>query len=261
MIGMLLKFLSHIRRMFVSVPEIPDGRINIKGPAGIIIKGVSVPIPAIPRIIVENRLGMIHHNLMVDGIAFHIQKRHVQHVEQSPVLRHCVGSGIAVQKSGDRVLFLLGVGIPYLFLRYPKADHQRAGLHRLLETAERIVCTGYAYLILIRSHIDFISPSAHPKNLILIIIPHRISVQFQIRFDGNQRRADEEGTGQTLENLRFFLGLLHAFGRLQMGVGNLRLLSRHHHRILKGRNISKHASQQIFPSLDPAFPGQARIGA
>ena len=202
LIGILFKPSGDVRFILISVPQVPDRPIYIEGPAGIIVKGVPVPIPAVPGIVGQDGLGMVAHDVPLDGIPLHMQERHVQHVEQPPVLGHGAGVGIAVQKRRDHVLLRLRIGVPNLPFADPQADHQSAGLHGLLESLERIPVSRDPLLIFIGAHIERIPLGAHPQDLIFIIFRARIPAYPQIRYIGHHRGRDEEGARQPLEHLR-----------------------------------------------------------
>ncbi len=137
-VGVLLKFFCEERLIFIAVPQIPERRIEIKCPAGIIVKTLPVAVPAIPHIIIKNGLRMVKHNFMVNRIAFHMQKRQVKHIEHSPVLRHGICVRKACEKRRNHVLFLFCKILPNHIPACPKPNHKRAGFHRLLKRAERI---------------------------------------------------------------------------------------------------------------------------
>ena len=48
LIGAFLKAFCQIRFVFIPIPIIPDRRIKIKCPAGIIVKALPIPVPAVP---------------------------------------------------------------------------------------------------------------------------------------------------------------------------------------------------------------------
>ncbi len=184
-IGVFLKFPCDIGLVLISVPEVPDGSIHIEGPTGIIIKRMAVPVPSVPGIIVQDCLGMVPHHVFPDWIPLHMQKRHVQHIEQTPVLRHGVRMGIPLQEPGDCILFFFCISIPNLCPAFPQTDCQSRSLHRLLKCPERIRMPADALLILISSHIQRISLGAHAENLALIIFRYGITAYLQVRNVGD----------------------------------------------------------------------------
>ena len=257
---MLLKPGRDVRRVLIAVPLIPDGRVYVEGPAGIIVKGMSVPVPAVAHVEIQNGLGMVQHHILFDGIALHMQKGHIQHVEKPPVLRHGAGMGEAAEESGDQILFLFGVGGPDLIPADPQADDQRAGFHRLLIGPEGLIAV-HCLKLPIGSRRNRISRRAGPKHLALVILPHGIPADGQLRIVMDQRGGDEKASGKPFKHLRFFFRFQRVRGRVFVRIGDLRFLSRKHHRILKAGDIFKDPFQQILPRLDPAFPHQPGIGA
>ena len=69
-IGILFKPGSQIGFLFITIPQIPQRSVKLKRPAGIIIKGMSVTIPAVACIISQNSLRMLPHDISVCFIAF-----------------------------------------------------------------------------------------------------------------------------------------------------------------------------------------------
>ena len=204
---------------------------------------------------------MIQHHILLNGIPLHVQKGHIQHVEQPPVLRYCAGMGIGGQKSGNGIPLSLCIGIPDLLPADPEADHQGTGLHGLLEGPEGILGPCDLQLILIGSHKQLIPPGTDPKHLIFVILRHGIPADLQLRKIPDHRRSDEKGAGQPLKHFSQPLCLLLLLRIPQMRIGDLRLLSGHDHRLFKVVNIPKYPFQQINSRLQPAFSGQAGIGA
>ncbi len=220
---------------------------------------MAIPIPAIPRVIVQDRLRMIQHHVLLDGITLHMQKSHIQHIEQPPVLRHCIFMGIRLQKIRNDILLFLCISIPDLLPADPEADHQRAGLHSLLKSPKGIGMAGNILLILIGADIERIVLGTAAQHLILIIFRHGIAANLQLREIFYHGRGNKEGTGQTLKNLRQPLGMLSLFGILKMRIGDLRLLSWHHHWILKILYVTENPFQHVPPGFQPAFSCQPGI--
>ena len=71
-IGMRFKLPRNIRHVLIAVPQIPDRRIDVERPAGIIIEAVAVPVPAVPRVKIQHRLCVLQHDPLVHRIAFHM---------------------------------------------------------------------------------------------------------------------------------------------------------------------------------------------
>ena len=88
LIRVLLEALCQVRLVLIAVPAVPDRCVEVEGPAGIIVKASAVPVPAFARIISQNRLGVIAHDIAVNLIPVLPQEGIVQHIEQAPVLRN-----------------------------------------------------------------------------------------------------------------------------------------------------------------------------
>ena len=152
-VGVLFESGGNLRLLLIAVPEIPDRRVDVERPAGIIVKRMTVPVPAVSCVIIQNRHCMIPHDIFVNRIAHHGKKGKIQHVEETPVLRNRIPVRIAVQKFRDGILFFFRVRIPDGFFRYPEADDKRCGFYSLLEASEWIA----VFCHLASSHIIVIS--------------------------------------------------------------------------------------------------------
>ena len=167
---MFFKLPGKIGFLFIAIPDIPERSIYIEGPAGVVVEALSIPIPAVTHIIIQNCLCMIQHDRLVDGIAFHMKKSHIQHIKQPPILGNCTGMSVITQERCDDIAFLFGISIPDLCFADPQADDQGAGLNGLLKASGVVCAPGKAHQILIGSHKKGIGACAGAKHLIFIVI-------------------------------------------------------------------------------------------
>ena len=66
--GILLKSLRQFRLFLISIPEIPQRQIRLKGPCAVIIEGMAVPIPSVSGIKGSNGSRVSPHERLVDRI-------------------------------------------------------------------------------------------------------------------------------------------------------------------------------------------------
>ena len=256
---MLLKTGGDIGRVLIAVPLIPDGRVYVEGPAGIVVEGVAVPVPAVPHIKIQHRLSVVQHDVLFDRIALHMQKRHIQHIEKTPVLRYGAGMGKARQKRGDGVLFLLRIGGPDFLAADPEADDQSTGFHRLLIGPEGLMSV-YFLKLLVGSCGYRIPGRTGAEHLAFIVFLHGIAADGQFRIVVDQRGGDKKASGEPFKHLRFFFSFQRVRGRIFMRIGDLSFLSGKHHGIFETGDILKNSVQQVFPRFNPAFPHQSGKG-
>ncbi len=107
-VRIFFKLLCYIRKMPIPIPPIPQRRIKVKRPAGIILKTLSVTIPSVPRIIFQHCLGMVQHDLFIDLISL---IRHKRHIPSFPAVPHRYRHSIRhqVYKSTAPVTFCKGL--------------------------------------------------------------------------------------------------------------------------------------------------------
>lgn len=135
---MLLKGRRQRRCLLIAVPAAPKRRIHLEGPAGVEIKALAVPVPAIAHIIIQDGRRVLLHDPLIDRISMACEKGQVQHVEEPPVLRHGAAVPPPGEKRRDLILLRARIFLPDLLSRHLQSDHQGAGFHCLLVGAERI---------------------------------------------------------------------------------------------------------------------------
>ena len=94
----------------------------MEGPGAVIVKEMSVPIPAVACVVGDNHLGVIPHHIPVNGVALPVQEGQDQHIEKAPVVMARVGMAELGEVGRDPVLLLLRVGIPHSLRAHGKSD-------------------------------------------------------------------------------------------------------------------------------------------
>ena len=190
-----------------------------------------------------------------------MQKGHVKHVEEPPVVGDCPCVGITCKKSGDYVPLFPGVGVPDFIPADPQTDNQGAGLHCLLESPVRIRVPGGFLQVLIGTYIELVPSCAYPQYMTFVIVSHGQAADLQVRNIGYQRCSDKKGAGEALKDFGGALGCLFLRGRPMVGICNPGFFSGNYHRTVKTVHMLENSFQQISSCLQPAFPGEARVRA
>ena len=197
------------------------------------------------------------HDVLVNRNTVHGKESQIQHIKETPVLRHGSLAGIAADQVQDHLLFLRGVGIPDHFPAKPQADDQCAGFYRLLIQIQRFFLSLHPEQVFVAQHIISVSRRTCRKHLFLIIGSQRDSRCRKIRLYGKQGRGKEKTPGKSFKNLCLLLPLRRA----GIGIRDLTLESGYQHRRLQISDMTENPFQQIFPRLDPVLSGKPGIGA
>ena len=84
-IGVVLELLGDIGHVLISVPDVPDGGVDVECPAGIVVEALPVAVPAVTRILVENLAGAVAVKL-ADNLGLMVIAEYVENEKQRETL-------------------------------------------------------------------------------------------------------------------------------------------------------------------------------
>ena len=200
---------------------------------------------------------MIPHDVAVYFISVFPQECVVQHIEQTPVLRNGRIPCVVRQEGSDPVALFFREHVPDLLMAHLQTDDQGARFHRLLIGRKGIACSELRLHLCVGPHIVRIAGRHCPQDLCLVIIPHPVSADRQVRLDRHQRRRDKQGPGQALEIFRLHLPGRRVFVR----ISDLILIAGQDHRVLKMTDTLKRVLQKILSRFDPGLSGRPGVRA
>ena len=224
-------------------------------PRAVIVKEMPVPIPAVPRIVGHNHLGMVPHHVPVNDVPFPVQKGQNQHIEQPPVVMPRIRMAELGEIRRNPVLFLLCIRLPHRLRAHGKADRQGGALRRVLKGLLPRLSLGKDFL----NPVEIIRAArCHgEKDLPLIICRQGNPGCLRVRLICKQRGGNQKASGKPLKFLR---GQTPEWS-LRLGIAHRVFMPRKKDGVIQCFYMLENAVQKEMAGIDPVFFRHPRIRA